>query len=348
MKINRKELVEVLKAVKPVVSGIAHTDSQITPGSISNFIFTGEDVITFNGNLCIHHPFKTEFEVSVQAKEFFELISKITEDEIEIEIEEHNLKIKTKGTKACLNALLTDDFLNVALNSILDQMEDGEWKPLPENFATAMDFVYFNGSENLFSYKNSLYCYDDAQLGKYELGEEIDSFLISSSLLKEIGNYKVNEYCVSNSWIHFGNNVNGVVISTKRISGALESLEEERINSVEDKLLSQIVDGDYFDLSFISPHIDLVSILSSEFSSAKKMILFSFEKNKVVLSAQNMYGNIEKTIRIKHKLESVSFYIDPMKLSKVLQKATLLGVYERFVLLSHPGYKHIIMKIILT
>ena len=100
MKINREELLKVLQAVKP---GIAKREiiQQAT-----HAIFTGDAVATFNDQICIVYPLKTDLHCSVQGEEFYKALESINEVEVEIIAEENQVKIISKKTKAGLSTLV--------------------------------------------------------------------------------------------------------------------------------------------------------------------------------------------------------------------------------------------------
>ena len=61
MKIEREELLKVLSAIRP---GLAKKD---IVEQATHFIFTGQEVLTYNDQICISYPFETDFECSVPA-----------------------------------------------------------------------------------------------------------------------------------------------------------------------------------------------------------------------------------------------------------------------------------------
>ena len=73
MKIKKLELINILQRVKP---GLAKRD---VIEQFTHFIFTGESVITYNDEICISHPLKTDFVCSAKSEEFFKAILKRSE-----------------------------------------------------------------------------------------------------------------------------------------------------------------------------------------------------------------------------------------------------------------------------
>ena len=76
MKLDRKELVEILKFLKPGLTEkaiIEHTD---------HIIFIDDYLITYNDTIAGVYPLQTGIMGAVSAKEFFEIVSKMSSKKI--------------------------------------------------------------------------------------------------------------------------------------------------------------------------------------------------------------------------------------------------------------------------
>ena len=93
MIVNRKELLNVLQKVKP---GLATKE---TIEHTTGFIFYDNRVFTYNDEVAVSHPIDVGFEGAVIAKEFYDMLDKMVDDEIEIGPSEGTLRITGKRAK---------------------------------------------------------------------------------------------------------------------------------------------------------------------------------------------------------------------------------------------------------
>ena len=90
MKVKKSELVDALSKVKP---GLAKKE---IVEQATHFIFSQGEIITFNDQISIMHPFDCDFDFSVKGEEFFKIVSGITEEEIDLSLKDNTLHIKSK------------------------------------------------------------------------------------------------------------------------------------------------------------------------------------------------------------------------------------------------------------
>ena len=124
MKINTKEFIRVLNLIKPALGDKAIVE--IT----THFVFTGENVITYNDKISIIHPFETDFKCTVSADPLYKVLSKIKDETIEVILEENELKIISSNVKSGL--VVNIDGSEITLPVGLDI--DKKWKNLPTDF----------------------------------------------------------------------------------------------------------------------------------------------------------------------------------------------------------------------
>src|SRR4030042_4973076 len=96
MKVDKKILLKVLSECSPGLS-----EKGLIEGT-DRFTFSGDYVLTYNDQICVTSPFKTDFKCSVPAKELLNIISNADGEEIELELKKEKLRMSSLRTKASL------------------------------------------------------------------------------------------------------------------------------------------------------------------------------------------------------------------------------------------------------
>lgn len=214
MKIEKEKLSQALLKVKPALSNkpiIEQTD---------HFIFHGEFLSTYNDKISISFPFKTDFSAAVRADEFNKLISKISDKEIELIVDEAKLTIKTEKGEG-------EVVIQNEIKCPIIDIQIKNWIQLPGGFIPGIRFCSFSADKNmlqeeltcLWITKQYIFSSDNSRATKYILDEEVkNSFLLPASSASELVKYEPIEYILEDSWIHFKNN-DGIIFSSRAIAG---------------------------------------------------------------------------------------------------------------------------------
>ena len=185
MGINIKEFLKVLSAVKPALA-----NKEILEQS-TNFIFLDENVITYNDEIMISHPFESDFAGAVHAENLYSLLSKIKEEGVEVEQVENELLfsgIKTKFKSGIVCE--TEIKLPISEIKIPDRM-----RKIPDGFLEAIKFTSVSVSQD--ASRPELTCIhftseyiescDNFRLTRYQLkGFPVKNLSISFRLIQEL------------------------------------------------------------------------------------------------------------------------------------------------------------------
>ena len=88
MKINKSDLVSALEKVK---SGLSSKEAILQSTS---FAFLGGNVVTYNDEISLSHPVEgLEITGAVQATELYQLLKKLKQEEISLEVSENEILI---------------------------------------------------------------------------------------------------------------------------------------------------------------------------------------------------------------------------------------------------------------
>ena len=136
---KRKELLSVLEKVK---SGIATKD---IVESMTYFMFSGKEVITYNDKISIQHPLKTDFKLFVKANDLYKIVSRLTDDDIILSEKKGKLNIKGRTINANLSTIFDKEVLT-RVDNVRKSLKKAKWKKLPENFCQCINMCSFTTS----------------------------------------------------------------------------------------------------------------------------------------------------------------------------------------------------------
>lgn len=340
MKTNRKKFIDVLQAVKP---GLAQRE--IIEHSTS-FIFKDNQLMTYNDEVSVRHKLGKEFKeldgCAIQSKELFALLNKLTDEEIEIEVTDSELKVQGKKNKAGikLEAANIEEFVNA-----LGKPKD--WESLPASFLTAIGFCMFSAGKDMT--KPLLTCIyvkgqdvlssDDKRITHYELGNKADleELLIPASVAKDLKSYTPTEYSVTDGWLHFRNEEE-VVFSCRTMEGTYSATKAMQIiDSVE---------GETAKLPAGLPEaLERAGIFSSgtDIKTANDdRIKITLADGELTVRGEGSGGWFEETTRIRYKGEALEFEVNPAHLQAILSHTDEVMIGERMLKFEGENFSHVV------
>ena len=325
MKTNRQDLINILQKIKPALS----TKGIIEQGN--TFVFTEDLIVTYNDQISIMFPFKSDIEGCLPASEFYILLSEMKGEEIKFSIDEDKLKIVGDGVKASLNLLQIDDI-------IIPEIPN-KWNELPEDFIEGISFCIFSASKDMTNpfltclniNEGLIISSDNYRISQYKMKSEIDNFLLpATSAIELVKLENIKFYCLKDSWIYFKNE--DEIIFCSRVV-------EDKYPDISELLL---VEGDRLKLpDGLKQIIKTSSILAEgEFDIARK-IEVNISGSMIKCKGQNKAGWVEGEISLKFDGD-ISFSINPEFFIHILDKATTVIIGEDKLLFRSGQFKHLI------
>ena len=332
MKINRDELLKILEAVSPA---IGKKDMQ---EQLSGFLFTGDDIVTYNEQLCIKYPFETDFVCAISSEEFYKVLKGIEEETVDINEKGESLTIESVKTRAKLNTFLEDEGILKSIKSI----NDGEfkWKTLPEEFIKALSLCLFSVSKDISQGvltcvcigKGKLFSSDNYRISMYELEEIDDSVLLPLGPASELVKFNVKEYCRSDSWIHFKTD-NGVIFSSRIVNEEYpDCLPFFKLEGGSRLRMPKALKG----------AVDAITFFAEGENDLDKKITVSFKEDSIFCTGEGRNGWVEKKVPIKYKKDDISFIINPVFFSQILNSITSVTLTKEKALFKSGNFKHVI------
>ncbi len=333
MKVSKLALQEALEKVKPGLAG-----KELIEQSTS-FCFMGDRVVTYNDEISVSHPVEGIYLTgAVRAKELYEFLGRVKNDEIDLEPNGGQLVITAGRSKA---GLVMEAEVRLPIDEEIGEVK--EWKNLPDGFTEALAFCYpccsRDMSRPVFTCvsvgKKEVQATDTYQAVRYELSDvlPVQPFLIPSSSVKELVKYDVKEIAEGGNWIHFRTD-DGTIFSSRTVEN--EFPETSHIFRVEGK-------------EFVFPQgteevLRRAEVFSKSEIETEKLpvVRVGIENGKMSFRAKNEYGWFEELIEIEYNGKPVLFSIGIEFLQDMLAKLRQCMIGEGKICFSGDNWKHVI------
>ena len=233
MKLNREDFLRTLEFVS---AGLA---SREFIQQSTCFVFVGGMIRTFNDEVSCSCESPIEGEGAVPAKPILDLLRKMPEENILINIDEDTVVIKGKRKQATIR-FEKDISLPVEEVEIPD-----EWTDLPDTFLDGIAAVASCASKEesqlvltcIHIDANKIEACDRFQFAKYDLETGFDEpVLVRADTLKEVSSLGPIQFCDTKSWIHFRNQF-GVVYSLRKTLDLYPNLDHIYVEGGESTTL---------------------------------------------------------------------------------------------------------------
>lgn len=307
MRIQRELLLQELESVQAGLS-----PKEIVEQS-SCFIFQDGNLMTFNDEIACRRPTILKMNGAVSAAPLISLLQKLSADDLEVTPKKESLVIQSKNKKASIRM---EQEILLPISTI--ETPKG-WKPLPEDFAEAVDMAQQCASEDQANFNmccihitsQHLEASDNYQLTRYSVETDVkEDVLVRAASLKHIVALGMEQFCEGESWMHFRNKQSKLIFSCRRY------LEEYVDFS---KYLH--VDGELVTLpKGIGDACEKAEIFSSE-NEDKNEIKVELRKGAMRLKGQGPLGWYQEVKKLQYSGRALEFYISPKLLVQITNRA---------------------------
>ena len=306
MKISREKLLGSLESVSPGLS-----QRELIEQS-SCFIFKDGRVATFNDEVaCSMKSPCSGIEGAVAAKPLLELLSKLSEDMIDVIADGGKFKIKGVGRRA---EIVMESEIVLPVDSI---EEPDEWIALDDDFLEAVSVVHTvaasgnNANFNLTCVHigpEVVEACDNFQSVRYPVSTDMKgSCLIRRDAIKHAIALGVNEFFMGDAWMHF-RNPSGLMLSCRKWDEEYENLD-------------QIFEGEGSSITLpggLTEAVDKAKIFSSG-NTDNDHIFVKIKDGKLTIRGEGTAGSFEE--RKKTSFDgNLSFMIAPKLLVEIAKK----------------------------
>jgi len=309
MKINRQELVKALEVVRP---GLA---SKEMIEQSTSFAFVNGRIVTYNDEISISHPVKNlDITGAIKAEELYKLLSKLTGEELEIEITGTEVLIQSEKAKAgfSLQKEITLPLMNTE--------ELSAWKELPDNLSTAMQFCLFSCSNDMS--RPVLTCIhlqkdgiiescDNVRGTQYSLGVTlpINDMLIPGRIVEKLIRYNIKNVAKSKGWLHFkmeDKTIFSCRILEEKYPDLTPILQMQGEKIVFPKRIKEI--------------LEKASVFSKKEFLLDEVVSIRLGSKKTYIRAEGESGWFEEEINARYSGEPVSFQAHPLFLREICEE----------------------------
>ncbi len=324
MQVSKEELLKVLIAVKP---GIAAKDfiEQAT-----HAIFTGEEIATYNDSISIIYPYKTDFACSVSGEEFYKIVASIKEDTLDLTVEDNQMRIKSKKTKAGLSTIVGE---NAKVEKLVVRIKETVsarrfWKSLPADFLNGVYLCMFNASRDMTTgvrccvavKDDRIYSVDNIRISRFIMQGKVNEMLIPARSAMELVKYKVTKYGISDGWIHFKTD-DEVMFNCRTMIGDYPSIDHffrEPQNEITIPMEMQEV-------------MKAAAVIAEGDVDIAKIVEVTIDKGEITCRSEDKGKKwMEKTVDLEnYKGRKIVFWVNPTFFSQVLDKSTSLFLVTR-------------------
>lgn len=318
MKVNRKELLTILSGCKPGLSR-----KEIIEQS-THFVFLKEAVTTFNDQICIIYPYKSEFKFSVQGEEFYKALDSITDDEVELLLENDQLKINSKKTKAGLSTLIGEEARveTMITNLIANTNKPKFWKKLPADFINGIFLCMFTASKDMTKgvrccvacNEGNIVSTDNVRISRYALDSKVEQMLIPARDAVELVKYNVTKYGLSDGWVHFKTD-DGVMFNCRVMVGEYPYEKLLRFFRTSDESITLPKE--------LQEVMKTAAVFASGDVDVSKMVEVRIRGQRIFCKSEKERGWIENTVDLEKPVSGeFHFYINPIFLAQILERST--------------------------
>jgi len=305
---KRKDLLTILDKIK---SGTSNNRDEVT----SNFLFTGKEISSYDDQIAIQHPLKTDFSLFVNANNLYKIVTKLKTEQINLSKKNEKLNIKNKTSNLNLS-IIQDTELTNKMNSIEQSMKNKKWKALPTNFINNILLCYPLASKQesdqtltyVFIENQDCIASDNSRIAFTMMDESMPNMFIKASKVPYLIKINPVKYAIGKSWIHFKNTDN-CIFSMRKIEGVYpDFLQFKEFDGTKIKLSKKILEG--VDLSLI-----VADVLDP-------LIIVKIANNICYIVTESELGKVQYKSKIEYSGKEISFTINPEFLKEMMSHSS--------------------------
>lgn len=329
--ISRNKLIDVLKKIKP---GLAN--NEIIEQS-THFIFEKDFIRTYNDNVAISQKMKIGLKGAVKAVEFYNLLSKMTDDELEIKQTKDAFIITGKRIKASIKIDSDIKIQSVEVPGINAKA----WKNLPENFEEAIKLGLFSVSKNmnvpeftcLWATEKNMFSCDGYRGTKQTMNSSFsEDFLLPAIAAKDLKEYSVQKVLQTKGWLHFTN-------KEKTVFSCRTYAERTYPSTIRDFFK---VKGTKINLpeDFGDVVGRIQTLVTADFD-LDRLVELSIEDDVLTCTGKGLHGSVSEKIDIDYDGKTIEVKVHPGFLMEILKQLNSMTIGDR-LLFKGKNFEHAI------
>ena len=321
---EKAKLLEAITKVKPAV-----TDSTLVEQA-NVVTFNGKEIQSYNDEILIVVPIKTEVKGSLPAKELFELLRRMGDETIKFEQKGDKVEVRGKTTKAKY-AIVPTESLTVP--------KVKKWYVLPEDFLEGLKLCRFSAGGddifgNIFIKEDKIVSSDNYRMTEYIMKSKMMECLLPAPIANNLLSFNPTSFASDKNWLFFKNK-DKAVFCIRRVKDKYPAVTEalrKKPKGVKITLPDEL-----------RQNLKRAEILADEdMVTSTKSISVTIKNGKVVCHGECDVGEIDETIKIDYDGKETIFNIIPALLCDILNMTNTMTVGESSLNFKTKNFQHII------
>lgn len=307
--VERTTFLHTLESVQPGLS------MQEVINQSGSFVFQSGHVLTYNEEVACRAKsgLPPDFTGAVKAKAFVDLLRKMPDEAIKLDVEPGKFVILGAGRRARLNM---DAEITIPLAG-LERPNKDDWKAVHEEFNDAVGIVQNVAGNDPSQFAGTcihitpkwVEATDGFQLARYRLETGLkESVLVKKDALKHVVPLDVTRLCETPRWLHFKNPA-GVTLSILRHMDPFPNLKNNLKVSGQPAALPK----------GLAQAVSVASIFSKE-NADSNLLVITLKTGKLMVTGIGTSGEYSEIRKINYDGPGMSFTIPPEILTHVASK----------------------------
>jgi len=329
--IEREKLIGVLENVSPGLG----TGKKDTNDQFLSFVFTGDDVLTYNDEVFASHPLDLPIQGAIRGNILLPFLEKLNGEEVDLDQDDTKLLVKSGRVESGIS--MNPEF-TIPISSLSPPKE---FHKIPDGFFEGLKFCQFSASKDMR--KKALTCFhitekymetcDNFRISRWKMKGWKGETLLPARYLKPINDFPftITKYGTKKGWIYFKGKGKALIACRTESDkfpdlGKLLKVKGEKIT-----LPKNLVES-----------LDRVGLFTDEMDDSL-YIQISVKGKTMELNGENSFGWITEKIPVKYKGGSINFDIEPTLLQEILSHSNEAVVGTTRMKFSDDSFEHIII-----
>lgn len=306
----------------------------------TSFAFVDGCVVTYNDEISIRHPVPNlELEGAIKASEFYKLLEKLNKDEIDMDVDGAEVRLKCGRTKA------TFTLKEKVVLPISEVGEIKQWQVVPEKFVEAISFCIFSCSKQMTTpvltcvhvdtENNWAESSDNYRLTKHTFpsGLDIPKFLLPYESAMVLSTYgpAITHVSEGEGWIHFRMGT-GTIFSARVFDDKYPDTSMFYEVSGQDLQLPKTL-GDI---------LERAEIFSKRAHVLDEYVTIDMANNQIGVQATSEVGSFHESANTKYGDNPISFSINPGFLKLIVEQVRSCKLDVDKLKFSAEDWEHVI------
>lgn len=307
---------DVLQLLKTASAGVSVKEIS----EQSNHVAFHEGYLLANSGeiiIRVKSPFPKEWSFTVEYAPFSALVSKMPDNEVQLEFQDNTLSILGKNRKASLATH------QIAMTTHFEVPEKSEWRPVPDSLMDALTLVEgcCSGSGDsavttcLHFTQKHIEGTDKLQAARYKCKLEIDKpFCVEREAIRKVIHLPFKSYHISDKFLTFKGSGFIVFIAASSVE---EYIDLDRIF---------VIEGEEIVFPKTIADAALTAEILSSSDSERNFVTVSIDEKKMTLTGMGDAGRYFAKFKLKKKSGQHKFQIAPKILVSLVQKSQTIHV----------------------